>query len=166
MLLVIVYAFFSSLLLFALIKSNLHYFVKATIIVLAVVFYTLSYYGWKEAQGWPSTTELPDKFFFHHGLIQEPNKEAQDEGKITLWVSEVYNNQLADTPRAFELPYSRQLHAQVEQAMIKTKDGRDQIGFQDRENRRFRAESDRSLAQDDKHSVYFIDLEESALPEK
>lgn len=166
LLIVIVYALFTALLLVSLIKSNISLIVKGSLIIAAIAFYSFSYFGWKEAQGWPTTTDLPDRFFFHHGLIHEPDKNTHQAGKITIWISEIHQEQLVTTPRAYVLPYSRQLHARVEQAIIKTKDGRDQIGFQDRDKRRFRAESDQSLARDDISSVLFIDLEDSALPEK
>lgn len=84
--------------------------------------------------GWPTTKDtLPDRFVLAAGLIREPSLRSHDAGAIYLWVRAVeypesrrsllgYHQDLRD-PRAYRLPYSRELHKELEGMLKKMHDG-------------------------------------------
>ena len=72
--------------------------------------------------GWPSQAALPEDFQLHAALVEEPASHDAEGGAIYLWVTPF---ELAETeatpplqpglrPRAFDLPYSRDLHKEVD----------------------------------------------------
>lgn len=85
-----------------------------------------------EAQlGWPSSTALPAQFQLHAALVEEPAPGDGDDGAIFLWLSPFDETAIeappavdefdvdaaalpGRRPRAFDLPYSRELHQEVE----------------------------------------------------
>ncbi|MAY43350.1 MULTISPECIES: hypothetical protein [unclassified Neptuniibacter] len=126
--LTLAYVFFTALVLLAVIYGRLAWPLKAGLIVIAVVFYWFSYNGWKETQGWPSQVELPQKFLLHYAVIEEPNEETGEKGKIYIWLTDLLNDELAEKPRAYELPYDQAAHSAVEEALKKTRNGQPQLG--------------------------------------
>jgi hypothetical protein len=60
--------------------------------------------------GWPTSDTPPKSAKFMAGVILEPRE-------IDLWLM------VGDKPRAFKVPYSRQLHKQVDQANAAAKQG-------------------------------------------
>ncbi|MGI9487148.1 MAG: hypothetical protein ACR2RF_14975 [Geminicoccaceae bacterium] len=80
-----------------------------------------------EAQlGWPSQNALPAEFQLHAAVIDEPGANTDNAGAIYLWLTpwgEIASIEESGTdvaippdrrPRAFDLPYSRELHQKVE----------------------------------------------------
>lgn len=78
-----------------------------------------------EAQlGWPSQNALPAAFQLHAAVVDEPTAANAGDGAIFLWLTpwEGVSSEagmgaavLPDRrPRAFDLPYSRELHQKVE----------------------------------------------------
>ena len=126
--LTLAYVFLTALLLIAIIAGRIRWPIKAGLIVISIVFYAVSYSGWKHAQGWPSKTALPDKFLLHHAVIEEPNDARGEQGMFYLWVTDLKHDELADKPRAFEIPYDQATHAVIEQALKKTRSGQPQLG--------------------------------------
>lgn len=126
--LTLAYVFLTALVLLAVIYGRLAWLLKAGLIVIAVVFYWFSYNGWKETQGWPSQVELPQKFLLHYAVIEEPNEETGEKGKIYIWLTDLLNDELAEKPRAYELPYDQAAHSAVEDALKKTRNGQPQLG--------------------------------------
>jgi hypothetical protein len=79
----------------------------------------LSFALWQAAQppkGWPARVPVPESATFLWGVIREP--QAGDAGRVFVWLDVG-----GDRPRAFSLPYSRQLHKKVQTAMDATKHG-------------------------------------------
>jgi len=73
--------------------------------------------------GWPSQATLPSTFQLHAALVDEPALGQSDGGAIFLWLTPWDQKPDADVaddvalnerPRAFDLPYSRELHQQVQ----------------------------------------------------
>lgn len=128
------YVFLTALLLLCLIFSRIHWWLKAGLIVLAVIFYGFSYQGWKESQGWPTAVDLPEKFLLHFSVIEEPDKEAGTEGAIFIWLTDLKGQQLADSPRAYRLPYHQDTHNKLNEALRETRSGNLQLGFMETED--------------------------------
>lgn len=76
--------------------------------------------------GWPSQASLPARFQLHAALIEEPAAENDEGGAIFLWLTpwvDASSEEGADLeppmlpgrrPRAFDLPYTRELHQKIE----------------------------------------------------
>jgi hypothetical protein len=76
--------------------------------------------------GWPSKRELPERFVLLAAVIEEPDRNS--EGAVYLWVNKMEGNQPAAQPRAHRLPYSKDLHALVNEGMKKVRQGITQMG--------------------------------------
>ena len=94
-----------------------------------------------EAQlGWPSHAGMPANFQLHAALVNEPAVEASDDGSIYLWLTpwdEVLPANADDAnpsqrPRAFDLPYSRDLHQQVQDMQERLARGEMVVGRHER----------------------------------
>ena len=76
--------------------------------------------------GWPSRNALPSEFQLHAALVEEPATGNAEDGAIFLWLTPWEKAVSTDDagmdaamlpdrrPRAFDLPYSRDLHQKVE----------------------------------------------------
>ncbi|MEM0909548.1 MAG: hypothetical protein AAGJ37_01155 [Pseudomonadota bacterium] len=166
LILALAYAFFSALVLIAVIYSKVTWWIKAGLIVIAVGFYYASYHGWQNSQGWASKTDVPQQFLLHYAIIEEPNKEENITGQIFFWLSDIRNQQLSANPRAHVVPYSRPLHSKVEDALRKIREGTPQIGLSEPSKKRLVTELDPSQANEDEKAILFEDLPDLALPEK
>lgn len=77
--------------------------------------------------GWPTEATPPARFTLHGGLVHEPGKTGRrpEPGAIFLWLSRVEEiDRRPAPPRAFALPYSRELHEQVARATARLEQGR------------------------------------------
>lgn len=73
----------------------------------------LAFAVWQGSQapkGWPTTAKPPDGAQLVYGVVREP--EPGDPGEIDLWLLDAGANR----PRAYRLPYSRQLHRELAEA--------------------------------------------------
>lgn len=122
------YVFLTALVLLSLIYSRWRWWLKAGLIVIAFGFYWSSYQGWKESQGWPSVSDLPDKFLLHFTVIEEPDEELGSEGQIFVWLTDLSAHEMAVEPRAYRLPYQKDLHSKLDEAMRESGSGKLQIG--------------------------------------
>ena len=164
--LTLAYLFSTALLLLVLISARVSVALKVTLILVALVFDYASYQGWKQSQGWGAAVPLPDKFLLHFAVIHEPDKRKNSDGAIYLWVSDLANDQLAQQPRAYELPYDQDTHASVESAMRRAQAGNPQLGMRRRgddlpEVKRFLNELG-----DKPFDIEFVAVPDPALPEK
>lgn len=124
----IAYVFLAALLLLALIHSSINWLLKMVLLIVALGFYWLSYQGWKETQGWPTITELPERFLLHYAVIEEPDEETGTKGAIFVWLSDLKNFKPAQQPRSHQLEYDQKTHAKVEEALREVQNGTLQIG--------------------------------------
>jgi hypothetical protein len=76
--------------------------------------------------GWPSSSALPERFVLLAAVIEEPGKTS--EGAVYVWVNALEGNQPAAQPRAHRLPYSKDLHALVNDGLKKVRQGITQMG--------------------------------------
>ncbi|MCP4595234.1 hypothetical protein [Neptuniibacter sp.] len=164
--LVLAYVFFTALLLLAVIRGSLKWPIKFVLVFGAVLFYAASYFGWQQSQGWPSRAQLPQKFLFHYAVIEEPDKERSEEGKIFIWLTDLNNHEMADKPRAYQMPYERGMHGELEQALKKMRSGQPQLGeFKPEVKQPKQAKNKHALGQKDQ-PLKFSDVPDPALPEK
>ncbi|MGH1462003.1 MAG: hypothetical protein ACRBB6_08205 [Neptuniibacter sp.] len=160
------YVFLVALLLLTVIFSRLGWLLKAGLIVLALGFYWLSYQGWKETQGWPTATALPDRFLLHYAVIEEPDEELGLQGSIFLWLSDLKNVQPAKQPRAYQLDYDQGTHGKVSEALREIQNGNLQIGSVN-PNAELPVTDTQMKRAGQKHlGLEFVKLPDPALPEK
>jgi hypothetical protein len=76
--------------------------------------------------GWPSADALPARFVLLAAVIDEPN--AKRPGALYVWVNALEDGKPAAQPRAFHLPYSKDLHALLNEGMKKIREGVSQVG--------------------------------------
>lgn len=126
--LIVAYVLMAALLGLTLTYGRIHWGLKFTLLALVISGYALSYNGWKQIQGWPSKTALPDHFLLHASVIEEPNDQQGTKGRIFIWASNLADNQIASEPRAYEMQYQQKLHASLEEAMRNMRDGNIQLG--------------------------------------
>lgn len=78
--------------------------------------------------GWPASPPLPRKAIFIWAEIQEPDPRSGDPGAIYLWLVAIQQKESdspnplayfpeAKDPRAYRLPYSRELHEALLKAL-------------------------------------------------
>jgi hypothetical protein len=122
------YVFLAALLMLCLLYTRLPIITKAVLFAITVSFYFVSYFSWQQSQGWPSKAALPAHFLLHYGVIEEPDEERQTDGAIYLWITDLKDQTLADQPRAYVLPYSRDGHGALDEALRQTRNGKRQLG--------------------------------------
>lgn len=76
------------------------------------------WFGQPNPAGWPTSARVPAQAGFVWGVIDEPDPLTGDRGRIYLWLDVG-----ARAPRAYSLPYTRQLHEQVQHAIDATRHG-------------------------------------------
>jgi len=76
--------------------------------------------------GWPSPDALPERFVLLAAVFDEPAKGR--EGALYVWVNEIRDGKPLPQPRAYQLPYSKDLHALLGEAIKKTRQGVTQMG--------------------------------------
>src|SRR5689334_6526027 len=109
--------------------SRWHWGIKAAAILITTAFFGASYLSITDLIGWPAEARLPDHFQLHWATIVEPDKLSGLPGSIFLWVEALEeNNMLAGTPRAFRVPYSRELADRIGRAKERIEQGADQAG--------------------------------------
>jgi hypothetical protein len=164
--LTIAYIFFTALLLLCLVYSRLHWLLKAGLIVFAVGFYGLSYQGWKDTQGWPAQTQLPERFLLHYAVIEEPDQSLGHKGKIMLWLTDLETSMPSEAPRVYQLEYSQGTHTKVVEAVREIQSGNLQIGEFSRDNQMPISKAKERQIGQKYEGLQFTRLPDPALPEK
>ncbi len=120
------YAAITLLLLSLHLRSGWSWPVKSAAIGLALPASIGAFLAVQAQLGWPSQNALPAEFQLHAALIDEPALDDADDGAIYLWLTPWDGASLMEEssvdaailpdrrPRAFDLPYSRELHQKVE----------------------------------------------------
>jgi hypothetical protein len=123
------YVMLAVLLLSLNLASRWHWGIKASAITLTTAFFGISYASITGLVGWPSGTRLPERFQLDWGTVVEPDKLDGSAGAIYLWVEALDENNLpAGVPRAFHVPYSRELADRIVRARERIEQGTDQVG--------------------------------------
>jgi hypothetical protein len=109
--------------------SRWHWGIKASAILITTAFFGVSYVSITDLIGWPAEARMPDHFQLHWATIVEPDKLNGLPGSIFLWVEALDQDNLpAGTPRAFRVPYSRDLADRIGRAKERIEQGADQAG--------------------------------------
>lgn len=109
--------------------SRWHWGIKAMAIAITTVFFGVSYVSIAGLIGWPSEARMPEHFQLHWATVIEPDKLIGLPGSIFLWVEGLDENNIpAGTPRAFRVPYSRELADRIGRAKERIEQGTDQVG--------------------------------------
>lgn len=114
--------------------SNWVWWVKAIAILVTTAFFLISYLSFPPLLGWPTQQKMPTHFKLLATEVQEPDKLTQEDGMIFLWVQEVEDTTSYNSPRAYQLKYSKQLHTAVIGAQTKIDQGIEQLGEYDDSN--------------------------------
>jgi len=109
--------------------SRWHWTVKAAAIATTTGFFAVSYVSIGGLIGWPSEARMPEHFQLHWATVVEPDKLNGLPGSIYLWVEALDEaNMAAGTPRAFRVPYSRELADRIARAKERIEQGKEQAG--------------------------------------
>ncbi len=109
--------------------SRWHWSIKAIAIATTTVFFGISYVSIVGLIGWPSEARVPEHFQLHWATVVEPDKLNGLPGSIFLWIEALdKDDMLAGTPRAFRVPYSRELADRIVHAKERIEKGTDQAG--------------------------------------
>lgn len=116
-------AFFTLL---ALVVSRWPAWAKALLVVSVTGLYFAADRVFEDAWGWPSTSTLPERFVLLAAVIEEPTKT--NPGALFVWANALESGKPVREPRAFRLPYSKDLHALLDEGMKKVRQGVTQMG--------------------------------------
>ena len=106
-------------------RTPYHWGIKSGVILLALVFYIVNLYSLPGFYGWPTKDPLPQKFLLLGMDVREPRNES-DTGVIYMWVVSLL--QKDSKPRAYELPYSPELHSRLTAARKRMEFGHNMAG--------------------------------------
>ena len=120
------YAFLLFVILLAVLKSELRASLKLFLVALCAGFYLWHYDALQNYLGWPAGNALPQKFEMISGLVVEPDPRRDDPGAIYIWVRDLDGEQMV--PRAYRLPYQKQMHRKVDDTLSKQRNGERQVG--------------------------------------
>ena len=109
--------------------SRWHWGVKAAAIAITTAFFGISYASIAGLIGWPSETRVPEHFQLDWATVVEPDKLTGSSGSIYLWLEALdENNMPIGIPRAFRVPYSRDLADRIGHAKERIEQGIEQAG--------------------------------------
>ncbi len=112
--------------LLALLWSRWPGWLKGVLVVGVTVFYFFANEVVHGMWGWPSADALPERFVLLAAVIDEPN--TRRAGALYVWVNALEDGKPAAQPRAFQLPYRKDLHALLNDGMKKIREGVSQVG--------------------------------------
>ena len=112
--------------LLALLWSRWPAWLKALLVVGVSGFYFYANEVVHDMWGWPSGDALPARFVLLAAVIDEPS--AKRPGALYVWVNALEDGRPAAQPRAYQLPYAKDLHALLNEGMKKIREGVSQVG--------------------------------------
>ena len=110
----------------ALLWSRWPAWLKALLLAGVTAFYFYADEVVHSVGGWPSADKLPERFALLAAVIDEPT--ARSAGGLYLWVTALEDGRPAAQPRAYRLPYAKDLHALLSEGMKKVRQGVSQMG--------------------------------------
>ena len=129
----------TSLILWFVIGSRGMWGLKAATIAAALCFCLSISFSLDNFEGWPSDTSLPEEFRVHWIVIEEPDKKG-GEGAVYIWAEGLepeedkdkwwlsFEKDDTDAPRAYKLPYNRELHENAQKALERLQAGKGVMG--------------------------------------
>jgi hypothetical protein len=110
----------------ALVASNWPRWAKGLLVAGITALYFVADAGLAGVWGWPSRQALPERFVLLAAVIEEPGKTTP--GALFVWVNALDNGKLTRQPRAYQLPYSKDVHSLLDEGMKKVRQGISQMG--------------------------------------
>ncbi len=95
--------------------------VKASAIVATMLTVAIGYFAGYGLLGWPTNRDLPEYAQWIAIDVNEPGKGKSRTGAVYLWAKPL--DPINSPPRAYQLPYDRDLHDTVVAAMRRTQSG-------------------------------------------
>ncbi len=112
--------------LLALLQSRWPAWLRGLLVVGVSAFYFYAESAIHTLWGWPSGDALPERFVLLAAVIEEPT--AKREGALYVWVNAIEDGKPAAQPRAYQLPYAKDLHALLNEGLKKVRNGIAQLG--------------------------------------
>lgn len=112
--------------LLALFASSWPRWAKALLLVGVTSLYFAADRALDGVWGWPSRQVLPERFVLLAAVIEEPVNHRP--GALYVWVNALEQGRPAAEPRAYVLPYSKDLHSLLSEGMKKVRQGITQMG--------------------------------------
>ncbi len=120
------YAFLLFALLLALLRSEIGAGIKLAVAALCCGFYLWHYDALQNYLGWPADNELPRQFELIQSFSVEPDIKRDQPGGIYLWLMDLNSEQ--PVPRAYRLPYRKDLHRKIDDTLQKQRQGQRHVG--------------------------------------
>ena len=111
--LIAAYVLIALLLLSINLYSNWSWKVKACSIVVATLFYVITYLSFPPLLGWPTGEQPPYRFRLVAADVVQPDKLTGAKGMVYLWLRDLDDLSGRTRPRAYKLPYSTELHEAI-----------------------------------------------------
>ena len=146
----------------ALLWSSWPGWLKGVLVAGVAVFYFWADSVIHDLPGWPSSDPLPERFVLLAAVIDEPSK--QRSGALHIWINALDNGKPATRPRAYTLPYAKDLHAVLDEASKKNRQGVSQMGTA--EPKKGRGGASWLRPGSDEQVIKIRDLPAPQLPEK
>ena len=146
--------------------SRLPIWIKAGAILLTTALYFVTYLSLQGFTGWPTQNHLPDEFVVLSAHTEEPDKTTGTKGSIYLWILAREGNSTLNQPRAYRLPYSRELHTEIDQAVRQLNFGVTQLGKMESIPLRGQGTPQASLLEEYTKRIKIQDLPSPELPDK
>ncbi len=112
--------------LLALVYSRWPVWLRTLLLVAVTGFYFYADEAVHGMWGWPSSDALPERFALLAAVIEEPS--AKRAGALYVWVNAIENGKPSAQPRAYRLPYTKDLHTLLNEGMKKARQGVSQMG--------------------------------------
>ncbi|MGK9167782.1 hypothetical protein KXR53_15860 [Inquilinus limosus] len=123
------YVLLSTLLLVVMIWLPIRRLLKIAAIAAASVFYVVVFFATQGLLGWSAPVAVPGRFQVLWTRVLEPNPARGEPGAIHLWLEELDDANLpSGVPRAYLLPYSRELAGRVSATQAEIEKGNLQGG--------------------------------------
>jgi hypothetical protein len=110
----------------ALVFSRWKRMAKLALVLSVTVLYFAAERQLNDVWGWASRDALPERFVLLAAVVEEPTKTA--DGALYVWVHALEQGRPAREPRAYRLPYSKDLHALLNEGLKKVRQGVTQMG--------------------------------------
>jgi len=137
----------ATVLLWLIILGKGPWWLKAVIVPAVLYFSLVMWSSLNQIAGWATDNQMPKRFTIHWAMVKEPSKvAAHDQGAVFLWATEInQHNELVKhntaswlqpftsrkisvEPRSYRLPYSENLHEQVQKVLENIMKGKPVIG--------------------------------------
>lgn len=154
------------LVLFILISTRLPWLLRAGVVVVVCGSFFASWQLWQDLAGWPARAVLPERFLFHAATIIEPDEEKAEPGSIHVWATALDDDGPAPKPRSYRVAYLKSIHAQVQEAEARMRNGLPQIGERKPETAGPFSVAGTLRRQEEEQQFVLGNLPSPALPEK